>query len=75
MPGDYPAIYKIYKIMWLGALLLVRGTTLNGPFIGGGVPRKAIPYIGLLFPILRMFSSGFGHLIICLYPQFWGIGR
>ena len=41
--------------LWLGALLLVRGTTLIGPFIGGGVPRKAIPSIGLLLPILRNF--------------------
>ena len=37
--------------LWLGDLLLVRGTKLNGPFIGGGVPQKAIPHIGLLFPI------------------------
>ena len=41
--------------LWLGALLLVRGTMLIGPFIGGGVPRKAIPSFGLLLPILRYF--------------------
>ena len=42
---------------WLSDLLLVQGTKLNGPFIGGGVPRKAIPSIGLHFPI-----SGFSLL-------------
>ena len=34
--------------LWLGDLPLVRSTKLNGPFIGSGVPRKAIPSLGLL---------------------------
>ena len=41
--------------LWLGALLLVRGTTIIGPVIGGGVPWKAITSIGLLLTILRNF--------------------
>ena len=36
--------------LWLGDLLLVRGTKLNGPFKGSGVPQKAIPSLGLLCP-------------------------
>ena len=63
MPGDYPAIIRSQGFsrrvanwrLWLGALLLVRDNTLIGPFIGGGVPRKTIPSIGLLLPILRNF--------------------
>ena len=64
MPGDYPAIIRSQSFspgmwligrLWLGTLLLVWGTTLIGPFIGSGVPRKAIPSVGLLLTILRNF--------------------
>ena len=78
MPGDYPAIIRSRGFSWHVAnqAALVRlpsfsaGYHAKWSFYRRWVPWRAIPSICLLFPILRIFSSGLGHLISCLYPQF-----
>ena len=68
-PGMWPN-----RRRWLDCRLPGRGTSLNGLFIGGGVPRKAIPSLGLLCPRLQIFFFGFVDPKSFRFQPLWGIG-